>query len=80
MYTLKTYDIGEVWGGEMAWDPKYLSKINAAISNFTANNKDPRAALIPGYKFVIGNQSSQISMSYFYDGPTPPSDVFAAFT
>jgi hypothetical protein len=80
MYTLITYDIGEVWGGDMTWDPKYMSEINAAISGFTANNKDSRAALIPGYTFVAGNQSSHISMAYFYDGPSPPAKVFAAFT
>ena len=64
----------------MTWDPKYMSEINAAISDFTANNKDSRAALIPGYTFIAGNQSRHISMAYFYDGPSPPAKVFEAFT
>jgi hypothetical protein len=59
MYTLITYDIGEVWGGDMTWDPKYMSEINAAISGFTANNKDSRAALIPGYTSLSDTTKTQ---------------------
>jgi hypothetical protein len=64
----------------MTWDAKYMSEINAVISDFTANNKDSRAALIPGYTFIAGNQSRHISVAYFYDGPSPPAKVFEAFT
>lgn len=79
MYTLQTYDIGDIWGGQMTYDPSHLTEINEAITNFIANNQDPRAAIILGYMVVIGNESSTININYFYDGPAPPSNVFAAF-
>ena len=58
MYTLQTYDIDDIWGGEMTFDAKYLSRFTAAIASFTANNSDPRAAVIPNYYFVQVNKTN----------------------
>jgi hypothetical protein len=79
MYTLKTYDIGEVWGGERTYGPDQLNKINAAITDFISDSQDPRAAIILDYIFVAENQTNLITVAYFYNGPNPPSRVFAAF-
>ena len=78
MYTLHTYDIGDVWGGEITYDPSQLSNLNAALTDFIANNQDPRAALDLNYLLLTGNQPRAIEVSFFYDGPTP-SNAFAAF-
>jgi hypothetical protein len=79
MYTLKTYDISDVWGGEITYNPAHISQFNAALTDFTANNQDSRAAIIAGYRFIAGTIPTAISLSLFYDGPTPPAHVFAAF-
>ncbi|KAK4952099.1 hypothetical protein LTR10_010019 [Elasticomyces elasticus] len=79
MYTLLAHDIGEVWGGGRTYGPEQLDKLNAAIAEFISGNQDPSAAIILDYVFVALNQTNQITVAYFYNGPTPPSDVFANF-
>ncbi len=78
-YTFQTHDIGEIWGGSRTYSSDQLDKINAAITSFITDNQDPRAAIIADYMFVAQNQTNFITVAYFYDGPTPPSDVWAAF-
>ncbi|KAK5739430.1 hypothetical protein LTR17_005335 [Elasticomyces elasticus] len=78
-YTFQTHDIGDVWGGGRTYGPEQLDKLNAAIAEFISGNQDPSAAIILDYLFVALTQTSQITVSYFYNGPTPRSDVFANF-
>ncbi|KAK5738053.1 hypothetical protein LTR17_006296 [Elasticomyces elasticus] len=78
-YTFQTHDIGEVWGGGRTYGPDQLDKLNAAIAEFISGNQDPSAAIILDYVFVALNQTNQITVAYFYNGPTPRSDDFATF-
>ncbi|KAF2670785.1 FAD-binding domain-containing protein [Microthyrium microscopicum] len=77
-YTLKAYDINQVWGGERTYGPDQLDKINSALTNFISGSQDPLAAIILDYVFVAENQTNQITVAYFYHGPTP-SSVFETF-
>lgn len=80
MFTLKTHDIGDVWGGEMVFTVDKLTEVSSAITNFVANNDDPKAAVIPTF-LMIGpaNAINLFTIFFFYDGPEPPADVFADF-
>ncbi|KAK4889592.1 hypothetical protein LTR27_011670 [Elasticomyces elasticus] len=70
MYTYQTHDIGEAWGGGRTYGPEQLDKLNAAIAEFISGNQDPRAGIILDYVFVALNQTNQITVAYFYNGPT----------
>ena len=80
MFTLKTHDMGQVWGGELVFTPDRLTDVSAAISNFIAKNEDPKAAIIPTF-IIVGpaNLLNIITVFFFYDGPEPPKEVFAEF-
>lgn len=57
-----------------------LTEVSAAITNFVANNDDPKAAMIPTF-IMIGpaNAINLFTIFFFYDGPEPPADIFADF-
>ncbi|KAK2757544.1 hypothetical protein FQN54_004513 [Arachnomyces sp. PD_36] len=80
MFTLKTHDIGDIWGGQMVFTVDKLTEVSAAITNFVANNDDPKAAVIPTF-MMIGpvNLINLFTIFFFYDGPEPPAHVFADF-
>jgi hypothetical protein len=78
-YTLQAYDIGEVWGGERTYGSDQLDNINAALTDFISDSQDPRAAIILDYVFKAENQTNQMTVAYFYNGPTPQTNVFADF-
>ncbi|KAI9172775.1 FAD-binding, type 2 [Paramyrothecium foliicola] len=78
---LKTYDVGQngrIWGGIRTYTGDKHSELLAAVSRFTANNADPKAALIPTFNFfgVLGLNIPAIIVFIFYDGPAPPAGVF----
>lgn len=81
---LKTYDVGDkglVWGGVRTYAADQASKIMSAVSNFTANAEDPKAALIPNIIFVgaAGLSLPVALVFFFYDGRTPPAAIFDEF-
>ena len=39
-------------------NPEVLDKISQATANFGANNKDPKAAIISSYNYLLGQVSS----------------------
>jgi hypothetical protein len=78
-FTFKTFDIGEIWGGDRTYGSDQLDDINAAITHFTSSASDARAAITANYIFIEANQTNLITIAYFYDGPTPPTDAFAVF-
>lgn len=53
-------------------------EIRTAIADFSAYAQDPKAAILPSYISVAGNQL--INLGIFYDGPTPPTGIFDNFT
>ena len=82
--TLKTYEVGDhgtVWGGVRVYAGDKYAALQAATADFTANSKDPKAAIIPTFEFVgaAGLNAPLIVVFYFYDGSKPASDVFAKF-
>lgn len=81
--TLKTYSIGDagmVWGGVRIYSGDQHSAILAAVANFTTNNDDPKAALIPVFHFAGAGVNVPAAMVFFfYDGPREPTNgVFDA--
>ncbi|KAF2229605.1 FAD-binding domain-containing protein [Viridothelium virens] len=78
-YTLKTFDIGQVWGGTKVYAGTDHEAILAATAEFTENFTDPKAAIIVTNDFALDDLASLIVMFYFYDGPTPPAGIFDEF-
>ena len=78
-YTLKTFDIGQVWGGTKTYAGSDYETILGATANFTQNFTDPKAAVIVTNDFTLDDLVSLIIVFYFYDGPTPPAGVFDQF-
>ncbi len=82
--TLKTYEIGEhgnIWGGVRTYGADQHAKILSAITRFTANNKDPKAAIIPTFNYfaAAGINLPGTLVFFFYDGTKVPAGVFDDF-
>ncbi|KAF1985896.1 FAD binding domain-containing protein [Aulographum hederae CBS 113979] len=78
-YTMKTYPIGEIWGGTMVFGGDQTPKLLTAIRNFTEHYLDPKAALIMTAEKVLRGAVDIWVVFLFYDGPTPPPNVFKDF-
>jgi len=80
MYTLKAYDIGDVWGGTRLYTGDKIPHLISAATNFIAHNNDSKAAIIPTLLWVGALGLANLGgLLMFYDGPTPPPGVFAEF-
>ncbi|OCB92283.1 FAD-binding domain-containing protein [Sanghuangporus baumii] len=66
-----------VYGGQITYASNVSNVVNAATSDFSANNKDPKAQIISS----LGSASGELVavVLFFYDGPTLPSGIFDAF-
>ncbi|KAI0033274.1 FAD-binding domain-containing protein [Vararia minispora EC-137] len=73
-FTLVTHPQTDVWGGPVTVSPDQFDALNAAIANFSANNTDTKAAILPTYSYS-GAQPG-LSVTLFYDAPTPPNGLF----
>ena len=62
----------------MLYSSLQFDEVRAAIANFSAYSRDPKAAILPSYISYGGYQN--ISQGIFYDGPTPPPGTFDNFT
>ncbi|PWN43837.1 FAD-binding domain-containing protein [Ceraceosorus guamensis] len=69
--------VAQVWGGLRTYTQDQLDNVVQATYDFAVHNKDPKAQVIPTINHVLGQPG--VSLLAFYDGPTPPADVFAAF-
>ncbi|KAI9676693.1 MAG: hypothetical protein M1822_008256 [Bathelium mastoideum] len=78
-FTLKTFDIGQVWGGTKTYAGSDYKTLLGATANFTQNFTDPKAAVIVTNDFTLDDLASIIVIFYFYDGPTPPAGIFDEF-
>lgn len=79
--TLKMYDVGDegmIWGGTRIYTGDRAADVLSAVANFTANNDDPKAALIPTFDFagVVGLDIPAVLLFFFYDGAAPANGVF----
>lgn len=70
-----------VWGGIRAYTADHHADILSAVSNFTTNNEDTKAALIPTFNFIglIGLDIPAIIVFFFYDGASPANGIFDEF-
>ncbi|KAL5512398.1 hypothetical protein ACEPAG_3390 [Sanghuangporus baumii] len=66
-----------VYGGQITYASNVSNAVNAATSNFSSNNKDPKAQVISSVGSVLGEFVAVVLL--FYDGPTLPSGGFDAF-
>ncbi|OAA34241.1 FAD-binding, type 2 [Metarhizium rileyi] len=81
---LKTYDIGEngmVWGGVRTYTADKRKQVISAVTNFTATNTDPKAAIIPTFNAfsTLGLNLPGMLVFFFYDGPVPRTNAFDDF-
>ncbi|KAL5498844.1 hypothetical protein ACEPAH_2199 [Sanghuangporus vaninii] len=66
-----------VYGGSILYSPDETDAVNAAISDFSLNNTDPKAQIANIYTSAAGQFSTTVIL--FYDAPTLPSGVYDAF-
>ncbi|KAH0826808.1 hypothetical protein J3R83DRAFT_5232 [Lanmaoa asiatica] len=67
----------DVKGGVITYTADVLDKVNLATADFSANNTDPKAAIITTYNYLLGEPG--VSEILFYDAPTPPAGIFDEF-
>ncbi|EJD05537.1 FAD-binding domain-containing protein [Fomitiporia mediterranea MF3/22] len=72
--TVEAHNQSLVYGGTLTYSMDAIQSLNEAISNFSLNNTDPKAQIIPVYASVSNQFISQILL--FYDGPTPAPGVY----
>jgi hypothetical protein len=71
---------GQIWGGTRIYSADQRRALFSALTNFTANGRDLKAAIIA--TFQLGGPASAIKLPlffFFYDGPKPPPGVFDEF-
>lgn len=79
-FTLKTFSIGQVWGGTRIYSMDKHSALLAAVSNFTESFHDNKAAIIPTFNFGGTADIVNVCVVFlFYDGDSPPTGVFDEF-
>ncbi|KAL5480972.1 hypothetical protein ACEPAI_9913 [Sanghuangporus weigelae] len=66
-----------VFGGLITYALNVTEAVNEAISNFEANNTDPKAQILVEFTSTAGQFTSGVII--FYDMPTPPPGLFDAF-
>ncbi|KAF8678786.1 fad-binding protein [Rhizoctonia solani] len=76
-FTLRAFPQGQVWGGLSTFTSDQLDKVIQASTEFAQQVKDPKAAIIPTFNFLL--EQPGVSLLMFYDGPTPPSGIFERF-
>jgi hypothetical protein len=76
-FTLKTYPMGQVWGGYRTYTGGKAPALMKAVRTFTENYPDPKAAIIVTAERVL--DINMWLMFFFYDGPEVPKGVFDEF-
>ncbi|KAI0036361.1 FAD-binding domain-containing protein [Vararia minispora EC-137] len=61
-------------GGFIAHSEANMDAVSAAVAEFSAKVKDPKASILPTYGASAGTPS--VFTLIFYDGPTPPNGTF----
>ncbi|KAI0057266.1 FAD-binding domain-containing protein [Artomyces pyxidatus] len=76
-FTLKSHpQTTDIWGGLVVITEQYTQDYISAITNFCANNVDKKAALISSFTYIASYQTTLLTATVFYDGPSPPSGIF----
>ncbi|KAK7056284.1 hypothetical protein VNI00_002837 [Paramarasmius palmivorus] len=77
-FFMKTFPIGEVWGGVMiSLGKDEMHQLAAATAKFSAENTDPKASIITTFGNLLAQPTTTTLL--FYDGPTPPPGLFDDF-
>lgn len=85
--TMQTYQSGsgaqgQIWGGVRTYTADQHAAVLHAVSRFTSENTDPKAAIIPTFNFVGAVSIINIPfilVTFFYDDAQVPSGVFDVF-
>ncbi|KAF4121385.1 FAD/FMN-containing dehydrogenase [Geosmithia morbida] len=79
-FTVKTHEIGQVWGGLRTYGDDKADEIFAALHGYVPGGvEDTKSAIILTNTMTAGVTKSFI-IYYFYDGPEPPTTgAFAKF-
>lgn len=73
-FTFKTHPQTEVYGGLIQIDGEYFDDLTQAIADFSVNNTDGKASILPAYQYSNGKAYATITV--FYDAPEAPADAF----
>jgi hypothetical protein len=77
-YTLKTYEIGKIWGGVRIYGGSHADAIIRAVRDFAEFYPDEKAAVIVTVEYV---QTVELfTIFFFYNGPGQPDGIFDSFT
>jgi hypothetical protein len=72
--------LAKVWGGHRVFAGGKTTQLLAAIRDYTEYNTDPKAGTIPTAELTTYGLVDIWVVFFFYNGPTPPPEVFANFT
>ncbi|KAM3523693.1 hypothetical protein NHJ13051_004947 [Beauveria bassiana] len=72
---------GQIWGGVRTYTEDKHAAVLEAVSRFTSENTDPKAAIIPTFDFagVLVLDVPVILVTFFYDDVAVPAGVFDDF-
>ncbi|ORY08724.1 FAD binding domain-containing protein [Clohesyomyces aquaticus] len=79
-YTMVAHPQGKVWGGNLVFTGDKAPKMLAALRDFTEHYPDEKAGIIMTAEIAALGAVDLWIMFLFYDGPTPPANVFKNFT
>lgn len=81
-YVLQGQPQGNVYGGNLIFvrTPEKDKKLLKAVRDFTEYNTDDKAAVIVTAERTNVNLVDSWILFLFYDGPTPPANIFKNFT
>ncbi|KAF1951393.1 FAD-binding domain-containing protein [Byssothecium circinans] len=81
-YKLQAHPQANIWGGNLVYlrTPEKDKKLLKAVRDFTEYNTDPKAAVIVTAERANVNVVDSWIIFLFYDGPRPPTGIFANFT
>jgi hypothetical protein len=77
-FTTEAHPMGQVWGGIRLYLANKKDALYEALHDFTANQKDPKSAIIFTHAQPLG-LTSVYMLFFFYDGPTVPAGAFGKF-
>lgn len=69
----------QVWGGIRTYPADKVDAVMSAVADFSANNKDIKAQMIPTLDYAILGAVEVLIVLAFYDEPEPPAGVFDRF-
>lgn len=79
-FTLRTFPIGQIWGGQRFYSGAHSRKMLTAIRDFTEYYPDPKAGIIATSETTLSGVLELWVIFFFYNGPDVPEHVFANFS